>query len=449
LTSTTLRPYLLLKIFFFAAHLPCRGESLSGEVFDSALPAMRGIQKVESVVPGKRLAIIARLNPTTGRARYLCSGYFIDNEWLVTAAHGLDGVPFETLIVLRPAGAEGRVGEVTMLPDRILIPSDATVPPGAQDLALIRVGRPSHSSYPAIATSAWISLPTLSEIEREEVVSLGWDSQSGELMPAQVSLRIVGPRDAWNDERGDYHNAGGREQAGGLLAVRSSSAQVDLGPGNSGCPHFVVTSSKEWRFLGTTAFRYQAGPEAPPVFFLTPGEVIAEAHTITRYGGLPSGFRETFWEASTELVMAREDGGSTPTGCKVSEGGLGRLTKGRATVLRPDAKSTEKKPSRVHRWHFGIAGTQGEPIHLHLQLSESLEPWMPEIIAYTFPYRSFLGRSEMGANGANLELLPAQSGLVIVTVDAVAPRDFQAEREDERDRVFTLEWMADRAADSG
>lgn len=360
----------------------------------------------------RRLCFIGKIVPESGQVDYLCAGFFIDSQWVATAAHGIRECTIADLLVIwKQPGNRGPAWATTWI-QNIVTEGIGDRHKSTSDLALIKTPTKNESE------SYSVSNLTKSDCE---IVSLGWHENGKDLVSSFLPLDEL--QDAADRHILNQLSAYDSAIAEEFLIVSSIHPGDDLGLGNSGCPHFAVLG-KNPAFLGITSVRFRETEESLSYYFLTPSVVIENMLSRIREGADTSELRVQGWDFSENDAQIITTQGGKSDHCFISSRSITPILAGETTKVRIGAHNRIDQNSKIHRAHLLLNAPRAPKFRtVEFEAPEDGKRLDPEVVIYTFPQREFLGR--LTSDSPKIQVHQHKS--LLISVDAVVKKEADLE----------------------
>jgi len=210
---------------------------------DLPWPRIVGGTEVDPACPDCKYPFMVSVQTNSGW--HFCGGSLVREDWVVTAAHCMEGESTSgTVVKIGLHNVNGTTGSETRYADQIIVHPNYSGWSLNNDYALIHLTQPS-SFEP-------IQLVTSDSHDDEPVMSttMGWGATSSGGGSSQVLLEVDVPID---DSCGSYSNS---EITNNMICAGDGNGGEDSCQGDSGGPLIMTNDEGEYELIGIVSWGY-------------------------------------------------------------------------------------------------------------------------------------------------------------------------------------------------
>jgi len=214
-------------------------------VGDLPWPMIVGGTEVDPACPNCKYPFMVSVQWNGGWSGHFCGGSLVREDWVVTAAHCMEGeTPGGIKVKIGMHNINGTTGSETRYVDQIIVHPNYSGWSLDNDYALIHLSSPS-SFEP-------IQLVTDDSHDVEPVMSttMGWGATSSGGGSSNVLLEVDVPID---DSCGSYSNS---EITNNMVCAGDGNGGEDSCQGDSGGPLIMTNSDGEYELIGIVSWGY-------------------------------------------------------------------------------------------------------------------------------------------------------------------------------------------------
>jgi len=214
-------------------------------VGDLPWPMIVGGWEVDPACPDCKYPFMVSVQWTGNWGGHFCGGSLVREDWVVTAAHCMQGESSSGIVVkIGMHNINGTTGSETRYVDQIIVHPNYSSWSLDNDYALIHLTQPS-SFEP-------IQLVTDDSHDVEPVMSttMGWGATSSGGWSSNVLLEVDVPID---DECGSYSNS---EITNNMVCAGDGNGGEDSCQGDSGGPLIMTNDEGEYELIGIVSWGY-------------------------------------------------------------------------------------------------------------------------------------------------------------------------------------------------
>ena len=215
-------------------------------------PMIVGGYQVDPACPDCKYPFMVSLQSTGWWGGHFCGGSLVREDWVVTAAHCVQGEnPNDIDVVIGLHNVNGTTGNQTRDVDAIIIHPQYSGNSLNNDYALLHLTQPITDFEP-------IKLVTSDSHDDEPVMSttMGWGATSSGGSSSNILLEVDVPID---DSCGNYSNS---DITNNMVCAGDGNGGEDSCQGDSGGPLIMTNSDGEYELIGIVSWGYgcaQAG----------------------------------------------------------------------------------------------------------------------------------------------------------------------------------------------
>jgi len=214
-------------------------------VGDLPWPMIVGGTEVDPACPNCKYPFMVSVQWNGGWSGHFCGGSLVREDWVVTAAHCMEGeTPGGIKVKIGMHNINGTTGSETRYVDQIIVHPNYSGWSLDNDYALIHLSSPS-SFEP-------IQLVTDDSHDVEPVMSttMGWGATSSGGGSSNVLLEVDVPID---DSCGSYSNS---EITNNMICAGDGNGGEDSCQGDSGGPLIMTNDEGEYELIGIVSWGY-------------------------------------------------------------------------------------------------------------------------------------------------------------------------------------------------
>ena len=219
-------------------------------------PMIVGGYQVEPPCPDCKYPFMVSLQGSGWFGGHFCGGSLVREDWVVTAAHCVDGNNNGLQVVVGLHNVNGTTGQQVRNVDQVIIHPQYSGGSLNNDYALLRLSSPITDFEP-------IQLCTDTAHDEEPVMAttMGWGATSSGGSSSNYLLEVDVPID---DSCGSYSNS---EITNHMVCAGDSNGGEDSCQGDSGGPLIMTNSDGEYELIGIVSWGYGcAEPNYPGVY---------------------------------------------------------------------------------------------------------------------------------------------------------------------------------------
>jgi len=212
---------------------------------DLPWPMIVGGEEVDPACPDCKYPFMVSIQWNGGWSGHFCGGSLVREDWVVTAAHCMEGeTPNSIKVKIGMHNLNGTTGSETRYVDQIIVHPDYNTWTLENDYALIHLSSPSSFET--------IQLVTDESHHEEPVMStvMGWGATSSGGSSSNVLLEVDVPIDdscGWIDEAANSNN---------MICAGDGNGGEDSCQGDSGGPLIMTNSDGEYELIGIVSWGY-------------------------------------------------------------------------------------------------------------------------------------------------------------------------------------------------
>ena len=213
---------------------------------DLPWPMIVGGTQVSPACPDCKYPFMVSLQSTGWFGGHFCGGALVREDWVVTAAHCVQGESASSVdVVIGLHNVNGTTGNQTRDVAEIIVHPSYSGNSLNNDYALLRLSSPITNFEP-------IQLATDESHHEEPVVStvMGWGATSSGGSSSNFLLEVDVPID---DSCGSYSNS---EITNNMICAGDSNGGEDSCQGDSGGPLIMTNSDGEYELIGIVSWGY-------------------------------------------------------------------------------------------------------------------------------------------------------------------------------------------------
>jgi len=214
-------------------------------VGDLPWPMIVGGTEVDPACPDCKYPFMVSVQWTGNWGGHFCGGSLVREDWVVTAAHCMEGESTSGIVVkIGMHNINGTTGSETRYIDEIIVHPNYSSWSLDNDYALIHLTQPS-SFEP-------IQLVTDTDHDEEPVMStvMGWGATSSGGWSSNVLLEVDVPID---NSCGSYSNS---EITNNMICAGDGNGGEDSCQGDSGGPLIMTNSDGDYELIGIVSWGY-------------------------------------------------------------------------------------------------------------------------------------------------------------------------------------------------
>jgi len=214
-------------------------------VGDLPWPMIVGGTEVDPACPDCKYPFMVSVQWTGNWGGHFCGGSLVREDWVVTAAHCMEGESTSGIVVkIGMHNINGTTGSETRYIDEIIVHPNYSSWSLDNDYALIHLTQPS-SFEP-------IQLVTDTDHDEEPVMStvMGWGATSSGGWSSNVLLEVDVPID---NSCGSYSNS---EITNNMICAGDGNGGEDSCQGDSGGPLIMTNDEGEYELIGIVSWGY-------------------------------------------------------------------------------------------------------------------------------------------------------------------------------------------------
>ena len=209
-------------------------------------PMIVGGEEVDPACPNCKYEFMVSLQSNGGWGGHFCGGALVREDWVVTAAHCVQGEsPSGIQVKIGLHNLNGTAGSITRNVDQIIVHPQYSGWSLNNDYALLRLSSPVTNFEP-------IQLITENSHDNEPVMStvMGWGATQSGGWGSDVLLEVDVPID---DSCGNYSNS---EITNNMICAGDSNGGEDSCQGDSGGPLIMTNDDGEYELIGIVSWGY-------------------------------------------------------------------------------------------------------------------------------------------------------------------------------------------------
>ena len=241
-------------------------------------PMIVGGYQVEPSCPDCKYPFMVSLQGSGWFGGHFCGGSLVREDWVVTAAHCVDGNNNGLQVVVGLHNVNGTTGQQVRNVDQVIIHPQYSGGSLNNDYALLRLSSPITDFEP-------IQLATSDDHDNEPVISttMGWGATSSGGSSSSTLLEVDVPID---DSCGNYSNS---DITNNMVCAGDSNGGEDSCQGDSGGPLIMTNSNGEYELIGIVSWGYGCAEAQYPGVY---SRIYPRLNWFFQYIGEPEGEEE-------------------------------------------------------------------------------------------------------------------------------------------------------------
>ena len=210
------------------------------------MPMIVGGEEVDPACPNCKYPFMVSLQYTGNWGGHFCGGSLVREDWVVTAAHCVQGTSSNSIKVrIGLHDVDGTTGAITRYVDQIIVHPQYSGNSLDNDYAILHLTQPVTNFEP-------IQLITDNSHDNEPVMStvMGWGATQSGGWGSDVLLEVDVPID---DSCGNYSNS---DITNNMICAGYSSGGYDSCQGDSGGPLIMTNDDGEYELIGIVSWGY-------------------------------------------------------------------------------------------------------------------------------------------------------------------------------------------------